>query len=164
MRFDGWMATIATLLVACSGGGKSDTGGAETSDTAEAASGPGTMLLSFDLDADLIPTMSEPAAGTFQGSVFAEADASAIGPVAGAVPLVDFESPAMDFGTEGGVLADVVTVGPIDSQVVWILGCFDSDATGCDKGDPITVPNENKFQATPGEASYTIKMTLLNPS
>lgn len=153
---------VVILAAGCSGGSDTDTdtGAAETGGTNE----PSTMVLSFDLDPDLIPTMEEPAAGVFHGSLFAEADASPIGPNDGAVALLDFDSPALDFGTAGGVQAETVTVGPIDPQVVWIVGCLDSDANECDKGDPITIPNENKQQVTPGEAAYVVRMTLLNPS
>lgn len=153
---------VTMWLVACSGG--SDPGDDGTAETGTApAEGPATLVLSFDLDADLIPTMEEPAAGTFHGSVYAEGDASAIGPNDGAVPLVDFSSDALDFGTAGGVSAPSATVTPVDPQVVWILGCFDSDANDCDCADPITIPNENKFQITPGENALTLTMSLLNP-
>lgn len=125
---------------------------------------PATLQLSFDLDADLIPTMDEPAAGIFKGSIYAEDQASAIGPIDGAVALADFESDPLDFGTAGGALADMATVGPIEPQIVWILGCLDSDGNDCELHDPITVPNENKMQLLPGDGSYTVTMSLLNPS
>lgn len=154
------------LAVGCGGDKVKESGDtASPSDTLDTTTptGPATLHLSFDLDGDLIPTMDEPAVGSFKGSIFAEADASAVGPNAGAVPLVDFESDPLDFGTAGGVLADMATVGPIDAQVVWILGCLDSDANECDMHDPITVPNENKLQILPGDGEYTVTMSLLNP-
>lgn len=155
-----------TLLVCgtlgCSGD-KTTASSGETGDTETEPAGPSTLVLSFDLDPGLIEQMSEPAVGLFEGSVFAENDASALGPNDGATPLLDFTSEALDFGTAGGLLAEKATVGPVDPQIVWILGCLDSDANGCDIGDPITIPNENKFQLTAGEAPYTIKMSLLNP-
>ncbi|MEZ4234620.1 MAG: hypothetical protein R3F59_00325 [Myxococcota bacterium] len=154
------------LLAACAGKETtSDTGPAgETGTMTDTTDLPATLVLSFDLDGDLIPQMDEPAMGRFEGSIYAEADASAIGPVDGAVPLADFESDELDFGTDGGLLADKATVDGIAPQIVWILGCLDTTGDGCDKGDPITVPNENKVQLTAGEGAYTVKMSLLNPS
>ena len=135
---------VLMVAVGCGGDKDGSDSGAEPTDTAgdtDAQTGPATLHLSFDLDPDLIPTMDEPAAGTFKGSVFAEADASAVGPNEGAVPLADFESEPIDFDTTGGVRANLATVGPIDAQIVWILGCLDSDANECDTHDAITVPN-----------------------
>jgi hypothetical protein len=150
---------LGALLVGCSGGSGTD----ESGDTSAPSTDPATLTLAFDLDADLIPTMSEPAAGFFHGSVYAEDQASAIGPTDISETLADFDSLALDFGTEGGLSAPSATVGPIDPQVVWILGCFDPDDNGCDCADPVTVPNENKFQLTSGENAITITMSLLNP-
>jgi hypothetical protein len=79
------------------------------------------------------------------------------------VPLLDFTADGLDFGTAGGVLADAATLDPIDPQIVWVLGCLDTTGDDCDCDDPITIPNENKFDATPGDASYTLTMSLLNP-
>lgn len=153
---------LFSLAIACAG----DKDATQSGHTGEPTTpqGPATLHLSFDLDPDLIPTMNEPAMGTFRGSIFAEADVSAVGPNDGAVALVDFTSDPLDFGTVGGVLANMATVGPIDAQIVWILGCLDSDGNDCDQGDPITIPNENKLQILPGDGDYTVTMTLLNPS
>ena len=159
------LLVVAVLAGGCSGG-KDPTHSGHTGHTGEPTTdlqGPATLHLSFDLDPDLIPTMAEPAAGIFRGSIFAENDASAVGPNAGAVPLTDFESDPLDFGTTGGLQANKATVGPIDAQIVWILGCLDSDGNECDQNDPITIPNENKFQVLPGDGDYTVKMSLLNP-
>jgi hypothetical protein len=162
MRF----GVLAALLAACSGGDERktdpETGGTPT-ETGGAETGPATLRLSFDLDSDLIAQMDEPAAGVFRGSIYAEADASAIGPNDGAAPLLDFTSDALDFGTAGGALPGGAPVGPLDPQIVWVLGCFDTAGDDCECGDPITIPNENKLQITPGEGDYTVTMSLLHP-
>lgn len=147
----------------CSGGDEKTDDTAETSETGSAALGPASLVLSFDLDADLIPTMDEPATGVFRGSVFAEADASAIGPNEGAVPLADIASPVLDFGTTGGRSPVSVTIERIAPQILWVVGCLDSDDNDCDCKDAVTLPNENKFDATSGENVLTITMSLLNP-
>jgi len=154
---------VLALLAGCSGNKATGDTGQDTSTGTTPATGPATLNLSFDLDDGLIPQMSEPAAGTFKGSIYAEADASALGPNDGATSLVDFESDPLDFGTAGGTLAAGPAVGPIDSQIVWIVGCLDTTGDDCECGDPITVPNENKMQITPGTGEYTVKMSLLNP-
>lgn len=136
---------------------------AQTGDTG-GATGPGTLRLSFAMDADLIPTMAEAASGTFRGSVYAEADASAVGPNDGAVALFDFEAPgiAMDAGGEDSAVA--LTTEPLDAAVVWVLGCLDTAGDDCECGDPITIPNENKV-AVPAatETPITVTMSLLHP-
>jgi hypothetical protein len=142
-----------------------DTG--EPPDTTATAS---TLGLAFELDPDLILAMDEPATGVFHGSVFAEADASAVGPNDGATSLVDFDSAVLDFGAEGGVVS-VGTLLPdeLAPQIVWILGCLDTTATAddpgddCECGDPITVPNEDKFQLAPGRNDLVVQLTLLHP-
>jgi len=154
-----WTTGIALALLAGCSGSKTtggDTGHDTSTGTPTTNTGPATLDLSFDLNDGLISQMSEPAAGTFKGSIYAEADASAIGPNDGATPIIDF-------GTVGGTVADKATVGPIDAQIVWIVGCLDTTGDDCDCGDPITVPNENKMQILPGDGEYTVKMSLLDP-
>jgi hypothetical protein len=155
----------ALLLVACADEGATPTG-SDTAGTPTEA--PSVVALSFDLDADLIPSMSEPAVGVFRGSVYAEADASATGPVDGAASLLDFTSEPLDFGAAGGVLAGP-SLDPLDPQIVWVLGCFDTattespDGDDCECGDPITLPNEAKFQLVPGDNALTVPLSLLHP-
>jgi hypothetical protein len=154
---------VAIGLIACSGDKTGTTGSTgETGTPTTQSTGPATLTLDFHLDPDLIPTMSEAAAGTFEGSIYAEADASAIGPNGGAVPLLDFSSDPLTFGADGVVLAGG-TAGPIDAQIVWILGCLDTTGDGCECGDPITIPNENKLQILPGDGTYSVTMSLLDP-
>ena len=156
-----WIGFLGLALAACGGDdGATDTpaGHSGTSPT-----GPVTVGLAIDLDADLIPTMSEPAAGSFLGSVFAEDQATSFGPIEGAVSLLDFSTEPLDFGTAGGLLATTTTLGPLDPQVVWVLGCLDSDGNDCDKGDPITIPNENKLQVDGTSTTLTLTLSLLSP-
>lgn len=126
---------------------------------------PGTLSLSFRMDADYIPSMEEPPVGTFRGSIYAEADASSVGPVDGASPLLDFSVAGVDLSSDGGPTAALYTSDPLAPQIVWILGCLDSDDNDCDKSDPITVPNENKVIVAAGtDTPFTVFMGLLNPS
>jgi hypothetical protein len=149
---------LFSLLCAC---------GAEDSGTAE-ATGPGTLALSFQIDDDLIGDMEEDGeapVGTFGGSIFAEDQASNVGPVEGAVSLVDFEV-ELDLLPDGGPSAVLYTTEPLDPQIVWILGCLDSDANDdCgDVGDPITEPPANKVEILPEvETAFTVYMGMLRP-
>ena len=153
---------LVFLALACTGSDPKDSdSAADTADTA--VDGPGSLLLSFSLDPDLIPEMKEPDQGTFRGSVYAEDQATATGPIDGAVSLFDFESDPIDFGTTGETPVTVAT-RVLAADIVWVLGCFDGDANDCDCYDPITIPNENKT-SVPGavETPYTVTMSLLTP-
>jgi len=153
---------VLVLLAGCSGSKATTSGEHDTAGGSTPTTGPATLSLDFTLDEGLIPQMSEPAAGTFKGSIYAEADFDAIGDELGP-PLADFESEPLDFGNEGGTLTDEATVGPIDAQVVWIVGCLDTTGDGCDCHDPIALPNDNKMLIPPGDGEYEVKMNLLNP-
>ena len=100
--------------------------------------------------------------GTFRGSIFAEEDASSIGPVDGAVAL---ESLEVSLDLSGGTQAEALASGPLAPGIYWVLGCLDTDDNDCDKSDPITVPNENKVQVLPGdETAFEVYFGMLNPS
>lgn len=135
---------------------------ADTADTG--SGGPGTLGLSFRMDDDYLAEMDEPAVGTFRGSIYAEADATQIGPNEGAVSLLDFTVDGVDL-TDGGGPTDVLyTTAPLDPQIVWVLGCLDADANDCDEGDPITVPNENKLAVVADAATdVEIYLGMLRP-
>ena len=115
------------------------------------------------MEADLIPSMENPPVGTFEGSVYGEVDATALGPNEGAVSLEDF-SAVIDL-TDGGPSEVACTTGELDAGVVWVLGCLDVDGDGCgDEGDPITIPNENKVLiAADTETPFTVVMSMLRP-
>lgn len=148
------------LLAACSGKDDGPTGGDSSPAT---PTGPAEFRISIDLDPDLVPAMDEPAVGVFRGSVFAEADATSFGPVEGAASLLDFTTEELDFDTTGGLRETATTVGPVDPQIVWILGCFDTAGDDCETGDPITIPNENKLEVTSATESLTLTLSLLQP-
>lgn len=153
------MLPLLLALLGCSDVKTDDTAG--VADTAP--SGPGTLSLTFGMDTDYISNMSEPPSGSFLGSVYAEADASSIGPVDGAVPLFDLQVDGLDLSS-GGPTAVVYTSDPLDAQIVWILGCLDSDGNDCDYGDPITVPNTNKVQVAAGvDTTFNVYFGMLNP-
>jgi hypothetical protein len=155
------------LLLACTGGDK-DSAPADTSDSATTSGGPGTLALTFRMDDDYIPTMEkagEEPVGTFEGSIYAEADANELGPVDGAVALVDF-SVELNLLPDGGPTDVLYTTDPLDPQIVWVLGCLNSDANEkCgDPGDPITRPTENKFQVVADtETTVEVYMGMLRP-
>ncbi len=133
----------------------------DTADTGEV--GPATLDLQFTMDADLIEDMSEPPVGIFRGSIYAEADASALGPADRAVPLLDFVSDSIDLTVGGGPSPVAFSTDTLDAQIIWILGCLDADANECEKGDPITFPNDNKFAIVAGPNLIDVTMELLNP-
>ncbi len=157
------MHLTLALLLACTGAPTSDSADSQTHD--DTGGSPGSLALSFRMEADLIASMDQPPIGTFSGSIYAEDDASAVGPNDGAVPLEDI-SAQMDLSDGGGPTDVLYTTQPLDASVVWVLGCLDVDADGCgDEGDPITVPNENKVAVPRGaETPVTVYMSMLRPS
>ena len=162
------LVLVLASLSACTGA-VDDTAGASPDDSA-LPTGPGILALSFRMDADYIAGMvkdGQPPDGDFSGSIYAEADASSIGPNDGAVPLLDFSVPGIDLTDGGGPTAVLLVTEPLDAQVVYVLGCLDVDdpADGCgDVGDPITIPNENKVQIVAGaETPFEVYMGMLRP-
>jgi len=163
------MLTLLATLLACTGSDVDSASGDSAADT-DVSTGPGTLALSFRMDDDYLATMAEDGqspVGTFGGSIYAEADASSVGPVDGAVPLADFSVTGIDLTVNGGPTGVLFRSDPLEAQVVWILGCLDVDdpADGCgDVGDPITIPNENKVQVLAGsETAFEVYMGMLRP-
>lgn len=128
-----------------------------------AETGPALLQLSFAMDADLVADMDDAPAGTFRGSIYAEDDASGVGPAEGAESLVDFVSEVVDLADSGGPSAVAWTSEALDPQTLWILGCLDVDANDCDCKDPITRPMDVKFAVVPGNNALTVRMELLHP-
>lgn len=125
----------------------------------------GTLALSFQMEPDFIPEMEEPPTGTFKGSVFSCEDASAIGPVDGAVSLLDIDVPVDLVPTNGEVTGVLHVTAALPAERVWVLGCLDSDGNDCDKKDPITRPSENTITVIPdAETPLTVYFGMLNPS
>ncbi|MSP55731.1 MAG: hypothetical protein EXR69_09040 [Myxococcales bacterium] len=152
-------------LAACTDGGTGDSAAADESDDSDSViGGTGSLALSFEMEADLIPSMENAPVGTFEGSIYAEADGTAIGPNEDAVSLEDF-SAEVDLSNDGGPSGVACTTGTLDAGVVWVLGCLDVDGNGCgDEGDPITIPNENKVViAVDVETPFTVVMSMLRP-
>lgn len=155
------------LLLACTGSDK-DSGPVDSSGDSATSGGPGTLALTFRMEDDYIATMAkvgEEPVGTFGGSIFAEEDATELGPNKGAVSLEDFDV-ELNLLPDGGPTGVVYTTEPLDPQVVWILGCLDSDANDeCgDQGDPITRPSENKFQVVADtESTVEVFLGMLRP-
>lgn len=153
---------MALLLLACV---DAPIEGAPPSDTSEpvGSSEPGTLTLAFQMDADLVPEMAEAASGTILGAVYVESDCTAAGPHDGAVPAYDFVTGTLDLH-DGAVSAVSVTTPPLDAGTVWVLACLDGDANGCDCGDPVTVPNDNKVRVVgAAETPIVVTMDLLHP-
>lgn len=157
-----WLCFLACATEPTDSAG--DSAAAPECDTADVTE-PGVLGLAFSLNPALIEDMEEPPVGTFRGSVFPEDQVEgASGPIDGAVPLADLEV-ALDFSTSTDATGVLWTSDPWPTQKLWVLGCLDSDGNDCDKKDPITVPNTNKFLLSPcGETDVTVKMELLNPS
>ena len=158
---------LLSLLLACDPS-TSDKDTGDTADTGDsAATGPGTLALSFQMDEDYIKSMKadgETPVGDFGGEIYAEADASSIGPNEGAVPLLGF-TVAIDLSDGGGPTDVAYVTEELDPGIVWILGCLDAAGDGCgDQGDPITIPNENKVEVLAGaETPFTVYMGMLRP-
>ena len=108
----------------------------------------------------------ESANALVNGSVYMEADVvDSSGPVEGAVSLGDF-SVMVDLTDGGGPSAVIFTTELLEPQIVYVLGCMDSDADGdCgDKGDPVTMPPTNKAQvAAEAETAFTMVLGIRRP-
>ncbi len=158
------MLALLLIAAACTASNTEDTAAGDTAPPDTTPTGPATLSLSFQMDEDYIPSMDEPPVGNFLGSVFAEADASAIGPIDGAVALFDILVEDIDLTVEGGPTEVRYTSDPMDAQIVWVLGCLDSDANDCDYGDPITIPNTNKVQVVAGvDTAFNVYFGMLDP-
>lgn len=147
---------------------EADTGTVDSADSA-GSTGPGTLAISVKMEDDLLIDLAddgETAVATVSGEVFAEADVEdGSGPIAGAVALGDF-SADVDLSDDGGPSAVIYTTVELDPQIVYVLGCLDSDANGdCgDEGDPVTFPSQNKFQVVAGvETPITMQLGLRRP-
>lgn len=159
---------LALLLLACTAADSADT--AEIPIAPDTGEEPGTLALSFRMDDDYLAAIAEngqTALGSFGGEIYAEADASSVGPNEGAVSLYSFSVEGVDLTADGGPTDVLHVTEALDAQIVWVLGCLDIDvpADGCgDVGDPITVPNENKVQVVGGtETPFTVYMGMLRP-
>lgn len=158
---------LSLLFFACSS--EAESGGADsavdTADSADSASTePGVLVLSFQMNVDQLENMEEPALGTFRGSIYAEDQSTAIGPIEGAVSMIDFTVENLDLTVTGGPTGPLWSADPLPSQKLWVLGCLDSDNNECDKKDPVTVPNDNKLLlAAGGETAFTVYLGLLSP-
>jgi len=158
--------SFATVL-ACTGG-SDDTGDSAPVDTAP-PTGPGTLAISVKMDDDMVVDLvedGESANAMVSGSVFAEADVDpSSGPVDGATSLGDFGL-MVDLSNQGGPSAVIYTTEPIEPQIVYILGCMDSDNSGeCgDEGDPVTLPPTNKAQVVAeAETPFTMVLGIRRP-
>ncbi len=163
-------ALVLLALLACTG---EEADSADSADTAVAdtspPTGPGTLSVSVKMDSDMVDDLvadGESANALVNGSVFAEADVNAAsGPVDGAVSLGDF-SVTVDLSVEGGPSAVIYTTDPLEPQIVYILGCMDTDnnADCGDKGDPVTIPATNKAQVLPEvDTPFTMVFGLRRP-
>ena len=159
---------LSLFVLACTT--EAETGGSDSAvDTGDSApecdpTEPGVLVLSFQMDVDQLDNMEEPAVGTFRGSIYAEDQSTAIGPIEGAVSMIDFTVENVDLTVTGGPTGALWSADPLPSQKLWVLGCLDSDGNDCDKKDPITVPNDNKLLlAACGETAFTVYLGLLNP-
>jgi hypothetical protein len=161
------MTLIILLLFSCGASGGSTDKGSDSAagdDSGTADTGPGSLRISFEMEADLIPSLETEPVGLFSGSIYAEADATATGPVEGASSLEDIEI-AIDLSGTGGPTEALYTTGQLASGIVWVLGCLDLTADGCgDPGDPITIPSENKviIEAS-AETPFTVQMNMIRP-
>lgn len=158
---------VLLTLLACTGG-EEDSGDSAVVDTAP-PTGPGTLAISVKMDDDMVEDLvedGESASAMVNGSIFAEADVEpSSGPVEGAVSLGDF-SAMVDLSVDGGPSDVIFTTTPIEPQIVYILGCMDSDANAdCgDEGDPVTLPPTNKAQiAAEAETPFTMVLGIRRP-
>lgn len=157
-------STLTVALLPGCANGAADSQADSQSDSEGSPPGLGTLVLSFQMEADLIPSMELPPIGTFEGSVFAEDDCTAMGPNEGAVAIEDVTA-ALDLSADGGPSEPLYTTMEMDAQVVWIVGCLDVDDNGCgDADDPITIPNDNKVVVLADAATpFIVQMNMLRP-
>lgn len=158
---------LVLLFAACTT--DDDSGTLDTADSAE-PTGPGTLAISVQMEDDLLTDLAddgESAIAIVAGEVYAEADVEeGSGPIAGAVPLGEF-SETVDLSDDGGPSGVLLVTVPLEPQIVYVLGCLDSDANGdCgDAGDPVTFPSQNKFQVFAGvETPVIMQLGLRRPS
>lgn len=148
-------------------GNSADTSGDSNADGSGTPIGPGVLSLSFEMNSDCVTSVEandELPVGTFHASIFAEADATSIGPNEGATPLLELSVSDVDL-TGGGPTDVLWTSEPIDPQIVWVLGCLDLAEDGCDDaGDPITIPDENRVEIAPdADTAFTVDFRILRP-
>ena len=161
---------LVSIFVACSDT-TMDSGG-DTADSGDSAAptGAGTLAISVKMEDDLLADLAEDgedAISTVAFDVYLEADVvETSGPIAGAVALGSY-SGQVDLSVDGGPTAVLYTTDPLDPQIVYVLGCLDSDHNDdCgDAGDPVTFPTMNKFQVEAGvESPITMQLGLRRPS
>ena len=161
---------LVLFFAACTGEDV-DSGG-ETTDTADSAepTGPGTLAISVKMEDDLLEDLAadgEDAISTLGFDVYNEADVvDTSGPIDGAVVLGTW-SGEVDLSVDGGPTGVLYTTDPLEPQIVYVLGCLDSDHNGdCgETGDPVTFPSMNKFEVIAGtENPITMQLGLRNPT
>ena len=151
------------LLVSCVG--------TETDSAAKMDTGPyppGTLAMRFDIDHDYRDAMEEAALGPFEGAFWRADQVDALGPMEGAEDLGGISVAEVDLtGDPTAVLFTSLDLPPIE---VVVLGFVDSDGNaaegdgGPDKKDPVTLPNENRFQVVSGaETEVTVYFGFLHP-
>ncbi|GDX83057.1 hypothetical protein LBMAG42_48680 [Deltaproteobacteria bacterium] len=164
---------LSLLVFACTT--EAETGAADTAaDTADsggdsAATGPGTLAISVQMDDDMVADLAEDgesAHAMVSGSIYIETDVEAFsGPIEGAVSLGDF-TVDVDLTPDGGPSAVIYTSEPIDPQIVYVLGCMDTDVDlECGSvGDPVTNPVSNKvIVVAEAETPFTMVLGLRRP-
>lgn len=153
------------LLLACASSPQDS--GPEVVDTGPFP--PGTLSLSFGIDADHLERMQEEPVGAFYGSFWRGDQVDGAGPFADAESLGDIFVAEVDFrdGVSTPVLFESPELPPIE---VVVLGFMDSDANSTDESrrpddkDPVTLPADNDFDVVSGEATQVqVFFGLLNP-
>jgi hypothetical protein len=159
---------LVVVGLACTGEEADSADSAVVEDSAP-PTGPGTLAISVKMSSDMVDDLTEDgesANAMVSGSVFAEADVEdSSGPGEGAVSLGDF-SAMVDLTAGGGPSEVIYTTELLEPQIVYVLGCMDSDANGeCgDEGDPVTMPPTNKAQiAAEAETPFTMVLGLRRP-
>lgn len=164
---------LLVALVGCTGAPDSDSDVDSDVDTdttpltCAETSATGTIALSIAFETDLAGAMDEGEVpvGIFYGQVFRGEDVSGAGPVDAAVVLAEIETGEVDV-TDGGPTDAELAIDDVTACTVVILGCLDTDANGCERHDPVTLPNNNRFPIAGGATPtpVTVFLGLLNPS
>lgn len=159
------------LLLACTGAEVEADSAAPDDDTGD---GPvacdgvtetGTLTLSFAMNADYIPSMEEgeEPKGTVYGAIFDFADMNAVMALEDVPEFASIERTDVDL-TGGGPDDVTFVTDPVPACSVIVVGCLDSDANGCEKGDPSTVPPQNVATVEAGgDVPFQMYFGLLNP-
>lgn len=163
---------VLLLALGCADKGGDDTAAsAETGETGDTGPvGEGQVAITFSMDPDYIDVMDEPPVGRFWGTIWNSDDVTDLGPNDGAVGLEDINLESLDLTGGDTPTAVLFTSGELPAIRISVLGFLDSDANSDadapdpDEKDPVTLPNDNRFNVVADETTtINVFFGFLNP-